>query len=91
MSFKVTSVLIGATFKERNMLPMWSIFFPLIVTHFEAWILLYRSKVFLTIQIHVAYTKKVCPFIAYCVTEFETVFRNFIFWHFFVFTASSAK
>ena len=34
---KLFFILIGATFKVKNMLPMGSIFFPLIVAHFKMW------------------------------------------------------
>ena len=36
---KLLSIIIGATFKGKNMLPMRSIFFPLIVTPFKTWFL----------------------------------------------------
>ena len=31
------------------------------------------------------HTKDVCPFLAYCVTEFETVYRCLIFWRYLFF------
>ena len=59
-----------ATLKGKKMLPMGSIFFPLIVALFK------------TLK-HTLLSKK-CPFIAHCVTEFETVFCGLLFsnWHF---------
>ena len=46
---KLLSILIGATFKGKNMLPMGSIFFLLIVAPFMTWLpqhcnLIYLSK-----------------------------------------------
>ena len=62
------------------MLPMGSIFFPLIVALFKTWWTLrlnklYRSKVDFRYQ----HTKDVCPVIAYCATEFENVFHRLKF------------
>ena len=64
---------------------------PLIVASFKTWfplnlILLYHSKIFFDISD----TKDVCPFIAYSVTEFETILRSHIL-AIFILTANSAK
>ena len=57
--------------------------FPLIVAPFKTWFqlclnILYHSFFFG----HIGYqhTKDVCPFIAYYVTESETVFGCLVFW-----------
>ena len=71
------------------MLPM-SIFFPYIEAILGSNILdieTYSSiqkYVYLYILLILINTEDVCPFIAYCVTEFElhVVFHRLIFWHF---------
>ena len=58
------------------MLTMGSIFLSLIVAP--------SSTLKHTLSFKQSYddTDALCPFIVYCVTEFETVFRGLIFWRF---------
>ena len=76
--FKLFSIIIGATLKGKNMLPMGSIFFPLIVVPFKT--CFYAEKYYYSLDTDTNTLYDVCPFIACCVTEFETVFLDLIFW-----------
>ena len=86
-------MFIGATFKGKNMLPL---FVPLIVASFKTWVPLYgnkpyRSKVVFDDMDTNIITKDMFPFIAYCVNEFKIVFGGLIFLRFLFCIAKSVK
>ena len=92
MPFKVISYSHRATFNRRNMLP---IFFPLIVAPFIRFGFLYvetnptvQETFFDDTDIKIL---RVCPFIAYCVTEFKIVFLRSHTLVIFGFTNNSVK
>ena len=65
------------------MLPLGTIFFPLIVAPLKCVFLNEETdstdqKLVYRYRYH--HIKDVSPFIAYCVTEFKTVFHGLIFW-----------
>ena len=57
-----------------------SIFFSFIVITFKLWFFNVETESILHIQHYVL--RIMCPFIAYRVTELETVFCGLIFWRF---------
>ena len=80
VSLKSLFILTGATFIGKHMLHMGSILLYLIVTPFRIWIplhwiIFYRSKVDFW-RYGYEHTKGVCPFIAYCVIKFKTIFSS---------------
>ena len=82
MSLKLLPILIGATTKGKNMLP--------IVAPFKVWFL-YHSKVDFR-WYRYQHTQDVCPFIAYCVIEFEAVvYLAVSYCGNFVFTANTRQ
>ena len=63
------------------MLPLGSIFFSVLVDPFKTWFPLRRNILYHS-KVDFDNSEDVCSFIAYCVTEFKTVFRSLIFWQF---------
>ena len=80
MSYKVVLfllwLLLGSSHNGAHII-------SLIVSPFKSWLQ--------TLPLRYQHTKDVCPFIAYSVTELETVFCSLIFLAIFVHTANSAK
>ena len=75
------SILIGASLKGKNTLPMGSVFFPLIVAPFKTSFFnmeteqLYRSKVGLSVKIQMYQH-------VFHLFEFKSVFLSLLFWRF---------
>ena len=65
------------------MLPLGSIFFALIVAPLKCGFLKMWKRTLIVERLAYRYkyqhAQDVCPFIAYCVTELETVFHSLIF------------